>query len=97
MVRLWGKVLGHVLFSVCLCTRERMLLCRTSKYAEFHPKLFSKRLLRRDSWDRELIGLGMVWAVVTVMIAGHYCSVLSLLLRTVEFIFCLDFFVWIYI
>ncbi|GIZ00045.1 hypothetical protein CEXT_657431 [Caerostris extrusa] len=53
-----GKVLGHVLFSVCLCTRERMLLCRASKYAEFHPKLFSKRLLRRDSWDRELIGFG---------------------------------------
>ncbi|GIZ00043.1 hypothetical protein CEXT_657421 [Caerostris extrusa] len=95
MERLWGKVLGHVLFSVCLWTRERMLLCRASKYVEFHPKLFSKRLLRRDSWDRELIGLEMVWAVIAVMIAGHYCSVVSVIAENcgVFNIFCLDVFV----
>ncbi|GIZ00046.1 hypothetical protein CEXT_657441 [Caerostris extrusa] len=72
-----GEMSWGTSYSAFVCAPERMLLCRASKYAEFHPKLISKRLLRRDSWDRELIGFGMVWAVIAVMIAGHYCSVLS--------------------
>ncbi|GIY77700.1 hypothetical protein CEXT_566741 [Caerostris extrusa] len=70
-----GKVSGHVLFNVCLCTRE-CFCAEPANTPNSTPNCSPKRLLLRDSWDRELIGLGMVWAVIAVRIAAHYCSAL---------------------
>ncbi|GIY77701.1 hypothetical protein CEXT_566751 [Caerostris extrusa] len=91
-----GKVSGHVLFNVCLCTRE--CFCAKSQNTPNSTPNCSLSVCYycRDSRDRELIGLGMVWAVIAVRIAAHYCSVLlSRLLRTVVPLFLFGFFIWI--